>query len=449
MRLIFLCILLLPLSIFAQGYKISVEIKGLPEEMIYLAFHFADKQYVVDSIKTDKNGKAVFAGKKNLDPGVYLIALQENSYFDVLIDKDQNFSIYNDVASLSENFKCTGSTDNELLLSYQLFALKIRKEINELGQKKAILGEDVAMRMSDSLNLIMRDKRKALINSNPNTFFSVLLTAMSEPDVPESVMQISESVSFQYYKQHYFDNINFNDARLLRSPIVFNKINHFFNYLCEWHQDTVVKYALQLCRKSELNPEFFQFVFNHLFTAFEKSGKFTNDEAFVKIAETYCFTGKTPWFSPETIEKIKLRIEQVKPTLIGNPVPELAINDSSGKPVDYKKTSAEFYIFFFWDPECEHCRDLYYKLQDASKDPEMQSVKTISVFTGKDQQLWKKFIVDKQAPFIHVIPELSKLYMLEKWDLYMTPRIFVLDSQYRIMLKDPDPASLKELLYGR
>ncbi|PKP19088.1 MAG: hypothetical protein CVU05_12100, partial [Bacteroidetes bacterium HGW-Bacteroidetes-21] len=371
-----------------------------------------------------------------------------DSYFDILIDKDQEFSISNNTENLSENFICKGSSDNELLAEYQLFALKIRKKIREIEESKPIIGEEKTFIKSDSLNLIIREKRKEMIAQNPTTFFSVLLLAMSEPDVPDAILQISESASFQYYKQHYFDNISFSDPRLLRSPIVFNKINHFFNYLCEWHPDTVVKYALQLCEKSQTNPEFFQFVFNHLFSSFEKSGKLTHDEAFVVLAEKYCLTGKTPWFSPEAIPMIKERITQVKPTLTGQPAPNIELSDSSGKSIDLKKPLGTWTVLFFWDPECEHCRDLYYKLSVLANDPEMSQLKIISIYTGKNNTLWKNFIADKSTPFVHTIITPGKEKLVEKWDLYMTPRIFVLDNKLRIAFKDPDPENLKEMLFG-
>lgn len=63
---------------FAQNaYEIKANIKPFNKGHLYLAYHFGNKQYLIDSAKIEPSGDAVFTGTKKLQGGVYLIVFPE------------------------------------------------------------------------------------------------------------------------------------------------------------------------------------------------------------------------------------------------------------------------------------------------------------------------------------------------------------------------------------
>ena len=65
-------------SVHAQNtYEIKANIKPFNKGHLYLAYHFGNKQYLIDSAKIEPTGDALFTGTKKLQGGVYLIVFPE------------------------------------------------------------------------------------------------------------------------------------------------------------------------------------------------------------------------------------------------------------------------------------------------------------------------------------------------------------------------------------
>lgn len=54
-----------------NSYEVSVSISGLRDSTIYLAYHFGDKQYVMDTVRLDSRGNGIFTGREIL-PRVFI-----------------------------------------------------------------------------------------------------------------------------------------------------------------------------------------------------------------------------------------------------------------------------------------------------------------------------------------------------------------------------------------
>ena len=75
-----------------KGYEIAVNISGLQDSTVFLAYHLGDKQYIKDTIRLDSKGSAVFSGEEALPQGIYMIVLPGKQYFEILMSADQYFS---------------------------------------------------------------------------------------------------------------------------------------------------------------------------------------------------------------------------------------------------------------------------------------------------------------------------------------------------------------------
>jgi len=421
---------------YTQGYKIEIKLKGAENQKIYLGTYFGNKKLVVDSVILDAGGQGLFSGENKLEHGLYLIILPERTYFDIIVSDDQDFSISNNIDNITEFFNSSGSDENLFFSDFQKFTYNSHLKLQELT---AGLSEKEALTIRDSINNIVRNKRKEYISKHKGSFFSELLYAMEEPEMPENINELSEEQAFQYYKQNYFSHINFNDERLIRSPIVFNKINHFFMHLCEWYPDSVTKYAFYLLDKSSNNKDFFYYVFVHLYNELSVTGKFSCDEAYVAMLKKFINSEQLWWADENFKTGMKMQIKLLEPTLTGITSPSLSLFDIHNKPFNISEIKADWILLFFWDPDCQHCSSFYQKLNSVANKPEYSSIVFITVNTASEMDKWKAYIEKNTAPFIHTIADPKKPEQLDPWNLFATPRIFVLDKEMKIVLKDPDP----------
>ena len=118
----------------------------------------------------------------------------------------------------------------------------------------------------------------------------------------------------------------------------------------------------------------------------------------------------------------------------------------------------DYKILYFWAPDCGHCKKTTPKLQKLYE--EKLKARNVEVFAvtkamGSDFDLWKKFIRDNKLTFINVavteslfkaaqkdprpfVPKYTSYEALNyhiTYDIFATPRVFVLDKDNRIIAK--------------
>src|SRR3954466_4698876 len=102
MRIFFAALLLFTctIKVFAQQAKPGYEIKvttNYKSAQLYLGNYFGKRKQLVDSAVADSQGTAIFKGGKKLAQGIYfLVSPQRVIMFDMLMDKNQHFSLVYD-----------------------------------------------------------------------------------------------------------------------------------------------------------------------------------------------------------------------------------------------------------------------------------------------------------------------------------------------------------------
>src|ERR1044072_1657249 len=109
-----------------QGYNIPITLKPYKNTYVYLGYYYGRMKALADSALLDTNGKGVFKGKDPLPGGIYfIVSPRKEILFEILLDKQQQFSIAADSATLPNNVVFTGSQDNSLFHLYTRFTHNI------------------------------------------------------------------------------------------------------------------------------------------------------------------------------------------------------------------------------------------------------------------------------------------------------------------------------------
>ncbi len=126
-------------SLFAQeGYEIKVILKPFKNEFIYLG-HYQGKQLpIIDSVKLNDKSEGVFKGTKKLGGGIYLVGFPDKSrHFEILVDKNQKFSVIADSATVDRKIDFINSPENEQFRAYQDFMMKNGTAVDALYKKRS------------------------------------------------------------------------------------------------------------------------------------------------------------------------------------------------------------------------------------------------------------------------------------------------------------------------
>jgi hypothetical protein len=407
------------LSVFAtllygqakSGYEIEITLDGLPDSTVFLAYHLGDKQYIKDTLKLDRSGHGIFRGKEALPQGLYMIVFPGRKYFEVLMSADQYFSVRCNYYDYINTLKFSGSDENTAFVNYQ-------KSWMSMQQKDADIGRRIQnnRQNSDSVKILTADQKayeammisflRSVIGENDGNLLSVLVKAMLPPEPPRFTFPVGASnpdslmwvMNYNYNKDHYFDNIDLTDERLLRTPILYARINAFFTNVIIQAPDSVNKEIDRIIKKCSKNYKIYQFVAVYLFNHFRESEIMGHDAVMVKLADDIYLSGKADWVSKEFRDDLRRQIELI-PKLKAyyekarnNGIEVFAICTQSDKQ-KWSRYIEENKLTWIngWDPKRSSHFDSYYNVQ---------STPMVYILDKNKVIIAKKLSVEDIGPFI-------------------------------------------------
>jgi len=435
----------LSIGLFAQGYEISLKVKNLKDSVVLLGHHFGNGYFINDSSKLDDKGQVTFKGDNSLPGGIYFIFLPGGNYFDFLIDKHQKFSITTDTINFINTVKFEGSYQNELFFDYQKYLGQQNIEINKLknDQKKYISKFDTLMQIEDNIQLIYNKiylRKEEIISKHPDSLISVILKT-SLPIVPPPAplnkdgLPLDSLHDYKYVKAHFFDNINFADERLLRSLIIQNKVLEYLTQMVVPQIDSICNEVDYVVAKAATKPEVYKYLLNMLFQFYSKSLIISDENIFVYIAEKYFLAGKTPWVMPELQQKLTDDLKMRKPNLLGVIAPDFKMKDDKGKIIALRETQNKHTILYFYDLDCEVCKEVTPEMMNFYRIIKDRGVNVIGIYVGKEKDKWIKYIAEKRLTWINVWDADNKTGFREKYNISGTPVIYLLDEDQKIVAK--------------
>lgn len=487
--------ILLPLLLFAGlgimaqgGYEIKMNIKNLKDDTVYLAKYTFDKQYIVDTCKKVINGAIVFKGKKDLDKGVYfLVGKQKVRYFDFFVNENMKFTINSDMEDVVKYLKVTGSKENEDFINYIRYITNKNKEFGELknytkGMNKADSAKAMAEKVK-SLNDEVQKYETDFLKAHQGSFITDVINLKTEKeakDVPKASNGRPDSVyQYVYYKQHYWDGVNFKDSRLMHTPFLADRVKKYFDRIIVQSPDTIIKEIDKVLGQCVPETDMFRFLLAYFTPTYESSKIMGFDKIFVHLIDTYIVTGKAKGvYDERTVEKIAERGAILKPLLLGAQAPDLLMIDTlHAKQVnrmgfDTAKTSegitklyydnaqkltplfntlysvkAKYTVLVFWDVDCGHCQTEIPKLLETYHELRKKyDVKIFSVYTLQEYEKWRKYIIDKKLDFINVYDPIHLNNIKQKYDIFSTPVIYLLDENKVIKAKRLSEEQIPEII---
>lgn len=439
------------LALLAQtGYAIRVQIKGFSEKKLYLAYYYGDKQYIKDTAVYNTEGWFEFKGNKPLEGGVYMIVLPpDNKYFEIMVDKnEQQFSIQTERDDLSGQIIFGGqSFENQLFYKYINFQSLIGKEEDQLKADMAMARKQKTdtsflQEKMDSLENANLAYQKKLIKNYPGSLTASLIKAtlpVNNPEFAGSKKEV-ETKSWQYAKNHFFDNMEMGDPRLLRSPVLFSKINYFIENLQVQHPDSLCRAIDFVMNKLSAAPESYKFYLIHFLNKYASSKIVGMDAVYVHLAKNYYAKGKAPWTEKEQLQKIIDNANTLDPILIGKKAPSLPALTRKGMPFDFGMIPAAYTIVYFWRENCSLCKSDALKLKQFYEKYKSRGVRILSVCIDQYENIdknWKYVDENGLDEWTHVYFADPKnlLAVLKTYDIKSSPLIYVLNDQQVIQSK--------------
>ncbi len=453
MKKCFLALILALLAFQVSGqsnanYEISVTISGLKDSTIFLAYHFGDKQYITDTVRLDNKGHGIFSGKETLSKGIYMIVLPGKKYFEVLISDDQNFALSCTFSDYFNTLKFSGSEENNDFVEYQKkwgsMQQKATANVKRLQSSKQ--NKDSVRILTARQNILEADMKvflRRVYDENKANLLGVLVKSMIPIEVPDFNIPIGmknpDSIRwikrYMYNKNHFFDNIDLTDDRILRTPILQARLDAFFTNVVIQSADSINKEIDNLLRKCESNPKMFQFISVYLFNHFRESEIMGHDAVLVKLADDIYLSGKADWVSAEFKEDLRKQVELLRHNLIGMKAQNLVMDSYKGIFVSLYDIEKEFTILYFWEPNCGFCKEYTPKLKEFYAKSKNAGIEVFAVCTISDKPAWTKYIEENGLTWINGWDPDRSTRFDYYYNVQSTPMVYILDRNKKIIAK--------------
>lgn len=455
-------------SVFAQkGYNIKVKVPCLPNSTISLGYHLGDKQYIKEELTSNAEGEVVFKNDTALHTGLYLIIFPSKHYVEFIVE-EQNFSLdipcENGNLVLSKDplfyskITVNNSPQNKSFFNYLTFLQGKRDQKKELNNtieqyKKNPDKKKEVSEAEDKLTALdgeVDEERKKLIKNYKGKMLSKLLLAQNEVKIPESDAKLQETYGenwqFYYYRDHFWDNIDFNFSGLLYSPILYSKADFFIEKLTEQTPDAVFDAVDLIIQKTKGNKEVFKYFVIEMLNRYAKTKKVCFDAVYVRLVNKYYASGEADWVEKEQLEKILDNAKALEGILCGAPAPDIKAKVESEASPSLHKVKAKYTILLLWDADCGNCKKEVAELKKVYAQFKDKGVEIYAVDVGDDKEKWQQYCAKESLTWINLYKDDVSSNVMKDYDVTGTPTLFLLDENKAIMYKRIDAKTIASIL---
>jgi thiol-disulfide isomerase/thioredoxin len=439
------------------GRNIEITLKPYKNTKVYLGTNYGQGRVLADSAMLNEASVGYFKGKEKLTPGIYFIVSPKYSIlFEFLVDEGQQFKIIADTLNLSD-YKIIGSKENDIFSAYSKKMNQLGGERNQLEQAyaKATTAMDSANAKAALIKMegVFKQERQNIITTAPNSMMRFFLDVLQRPEIPAIPIingKADSTYPFYYMKEHFWDNVVFNDNRLIRTPFFEAKLDEYFNNYVSQSPDSIieeVQYMLTVAKTGKEIYPFLLFKFTNKYISPQYMGQ---DKVFLHIFQNFFSKGDTVLLNEASKKAITERAYSIMANIIGNPAPVLNLSTMDNKSFSLYNLSSKYTFLAFWDPTCGHCKiemprvDSFY-----TKSWKQLGVQVVGVNTNfKELAAWKLFVKNESfdTGWIHAYQTEAALNaeiqagtpttIRQLYDVFKTPTFYLLDKDKKIIAKN-------------
>ena len=273
----------------------------------------------------------------------------------------------------------------------------------------------------------------------------VVVKELKLVEVPP-MMSNPESRS-KYASEHFWDNFDFNDSTYLANRQGMNDhISTFFFVLANTTQDVIDRSFNLFIDKflqgdTALRSYFMSAVESALH---DPNSRIRNESLYISFLKEFI---NSRHLDQATKDKYSFQLELSLKNRPGAISIDFNYIDNKNRVSSLHKTTGRYLLIFFYEPGCPSCNSIKQGILDSSAFKGMESNLTyLAIYHGEDYTAWKESINLFPSNWI-VAHDIGQEIVNDKlYDVRASPTMYLLDSAYKVLLKDPDLFQLDNYL---
>ena len=464
----------------AQTFNLYASIKNQPYNTVAIGAVSGDNFILSDSIPT-RNIITSAGPVKTISwnfppdaaPGTYRVVLGMTTYARVMNEPPQQFDfIFNgenirietDYLNPFDSLKVLQSAENIVWYEFLKKETAVRKALEALEKdeafyrirlKELLLQEDAPeeevsevrtalVNVTNQLNQIQMEREniiERMAGADTSMLVSHYIRAFREP-FRDGFLSPEERNAF--FQKEYLRYIDFSDEALIHSSVLTDKI---FNYLVTYNQrgfsqeqrqeayiKAVEAVMADVKKKAGQHGVVYAFVLDYLVDGFER---LKMEKVLAWISKNYGETSCS--FDDKSALQRKMGAQKMKP---GGIVPEFALHDLRGRPVQLSQVLGSQNLIIFWASWCTHCSSLLPQIKKLAS--ENKNLKIIAVSIDKSADEWHKAVYRAGIEGYCNLSDQNEWagQVARDYNIHAVPAMFLVDGNRRLIAK---PFTIEEL----
>ena len=429
-----------------ESPDIKVTVGGVDPNGALLIGQFAEQQYRAAAATVEGNS-AVFRQEEPFKPGHYYAYFKDGAAIQLLIDQDQTFSLTLPTASTPINeMQVEGSTDNELLYRALAFEAGQEQEFQVLGQ--AIRGLRPGMAGYEELQAdraALVDARTAfqdeLFAQHPTSLFTSFKRAGRNPQLEEVRDEngaLDEDGQVTAFRNAFWNDVDFNDIRLLNTPVIFNKLKRYVKELTPQNATAIKASADRLLARALPYPDYYKFFANWITLQYEpgKTTVMDGEAIHVHMIQNYFTKDRAFWADSMTVYGLQDRADQMAHSLVGQKGVNVKVPGLDGQPKALYDLKKPYVAVFMYNPDCEHCIEETPQLVNLYNRELKDELDIYAIALDTDDARWKTFVRQNKMEAFTNVHDPSNRSIFKTYYVDNTPELYLLGPDRTIVSKN-------------
>ncbi len=279
-----------------------------------------------------------------------------------------------------------------------------------------------------------------LFKENPTSIFTSFKRAGQNPDLRDCYKQDGTMDTLRYtyfYRNRFWDGMDFNDERLLYTPVVSKMLERYITELTPQHPDSIVKYSIKLVDWVVDKPEFFKYFANWIVLKYDpKESTLMDPQAvFVNMIERYFTYDKAVWSDSAEVFGLQQRAYEMTSSLMGKKAANVQVPGLDGKVHALYDMKSPYIVVYMWNPDCEHCAEQTPKLAQMYQQIKAQGVDVYGIAVNAEDAKVREAVKKYNMPWLNVFDPTNKS-IYPKFYVDNTPEVYVLNPDRTIIAKN-------------
>lgn len=418
--------------------EIVLNVKNMPDPQASLIGFFAESHFKADTTSVN-NGKIVFTNPEGYDQGLYYVSIGKDKFAQIMLGDDQKFELSLDAEDPLNTIVVKGSEENELFYDNLKYEQDFNIRFADVNNKLKTLSEGSAEYKKlevekEALEQERKDVLNKLFKEHPDNLFTKFKMAGQNPEVRKD---LSDKEQVYHFRKEFWDNVDFSDERLIRTPVINNKLKRYIKELTPQNADSIVHYSKILIDKTLQYPEYFKYFSNWVVLEYE-AGKSTIMDAeavFVNITREYFTRERAFWADSMEVYAIINRGREMGNSLVGQKGPNISVTGPDGTPKTLYDSKADYIVVYLYAPSCEHCMEETPKLVQWYNENKNKGCDVYAIALDTEIPEWKDYIAKNNMTFTNVHdPTNRSIYATYYVDV--TPELYLLNKDRTIIGKN-------------